>query len=205
MNDILLQQGRAEYQPLLDFAEGLHRAYAERHRIEYLRYDGPVAAGWPGFWDQIALLRALFGAGARRIYWLDADALLVGDDDLREALGDYDVAMCRHPGPPEHWNIGVSLWANSTPMRHLLRAALERGPGAWPWYQQAIVNELLAGECAGLQVGRLDDRWNATVVLGHLATVADPVIVAWHGIRDVAEKLAGMRGYVEAHNDAERG
>ena len=195
MTDILLQQGRAEYAQLLDFSEPRHRAYAERHDLCYLRYDGPLVPSWSGHWDQIALFRALLGQGAERIFWIDADALIVGDTDIRDGLGEADLAMARHPGPPEHWNIGVCCIRNGDRVRELVRAVIERGPGGFPWYQQAVLNERLDGEFADVEVARLGNEWNCTHCLGHFTEVREPVIVAWHSMPGLDARLDAMQRY----------
>ena len=188
--DVLLQQGRAEYKELLDLTEGIHRAYAHRYGMRYVRYDGPFVPDWTGHWDQIALMRALLGMpDVERVFWVDADAAIVGDEDLREGLGDGDLGMARHDGPPEHWNCGVLFVRNSPEVRGFFRAVIEGGPGEFPWYQQTLMNELIDGGYP-VFVHRLHDRWNSTV---GFTDVPDPVIMAWHGTPGPVNKLAAMR------------
>ena len=199
---VLAQQARsAAYGALLDLTEARHRAYAERHRMAYVRVDGPVAdPSWPGHWDQIRLLLNLLGEGAEAVFWLDADTLIVDEDaDLRDGLGDGLVRMARHPGPPAHWNCGVLLARNALGVVLFLRATLERGPGEAPWYQQAVMNELLALPRWRHLVSRLDDRWNATF---GVSEVARPAVVAWHDGQGPAGKLARMAAYLDSLDDS---
>jgi hypothetical protein len=163
----------------LDVSEQRHRAYAERHDLIYQVHNGAVHPDWSGHWDAIPLLLELMADKATRwIFWLDADTLIMDDADLRKALPkSAKLGMCRHPGPPEHWNCGVMFVRNLKRTRAWLAEILSRGPGVYPWYQQAIMNELLdtpawAGLCT-----QLDDRWNSTVVLNG---PQDCHIMAWH-------------------------
>ena len=82
MRRILLQQARPAYQALLDLTEPYHRAFAERHGLEYRRVNGALLKEWPGFWDQMALIdQVLEEDDVEAVYWLDADTLVVGDVD----------------------------------------------------------------------------------------------------------------------------
>jgi hypothetical protein len=141
----------------------------------------------------------LFEMGARAVFWLDADALIVGDRHLAGPLlcGDGQMTMCRHPGPPEHWNCGVWFVRNTARVRDLLREVLAQGPGEYPWYQQQILNDLLNLPAWWGLVVQMDDCWNSTF---RFTEVEEPQIVAWHGWpggpRARAEQ---MRRYLEDH------
>lgn len=178
MREILLQQGRADYKAMLDLTEPFHRGYAERHGLEYMRVDGPVIPFWPGFWDSIELFIRLMTKGVDRIFWLDADTLIVGDEDIRQGMRKRQLTMAWHSGPPEHWNCGVFFIRNYPRALLFFEEVLRRGPGKWPWYQQEIMNDLLEDPLWYDLVGRMDDRWNSTVL--HCEAL-DPVIMAWHG------------------------
>lgn len=194
---ILLQQARAEYAPLLDLTESTHRAYAERHGMAYHRVNGALTQ-WYGTWDQIpCILNALDEAD--EVYWLDADTLIISDDDLRDAWpSDMQrragaVAMCRHPGPPPHWNCGVLLVRNAPEVRTFFRCVLYRSPGGPPWWQQQVMNDMLATPIWSWLLCPIDDRWNSTWGVNE---VRDPVIVAWHNGQGPGVKLAAMKKYM---------
>ena len=198
MRTTLVQQARSsEYGALLDLTEAWHRAYAERQGMAYVRVDGAVAhRSWPAQWDQIQLLANLMDDGAGLVLWLDADTLVVDPEaDLREGLGEGQLAMARHPGPPAHWNCGVLLARNTPQVRDFLVQTLALGPGEYPWYQQQVMNRLLARPEWGHLISRLDDRWNATF---GVTEVARPAVVAWHDGQGAASKLARMEAYLRA-------
>jgi hypothetical protein len=193
---VLLQQARAEYAPLLDLTEAMHRDYAERHGMVYHRVDGAVTK-WNGTWDQIPCILDALSTGADEVYWLDADAMIVSDDDLGQALPHHPaprrLAMCRHPGPPEHWNCGVLMAQNSHAVREFFRRVLKKGPGMPPWWQQQVMNDMLETPVWGWLIRALDDRWNSTWGVNE---ARDPVVVAWHNGQGPQVKLEAMRAYL---------
>lgn len=194
--DVLLQQGRADYAPMLDLSAPYHRAYAERHGLEYVRVDGAQLPDWTGHWDSIPLFIGLIEQGADRVFWLDADTLIVGDEDVREGLSGHPLTMARHPGEGGHWNCGVFFIEASGRVWEFFNEVLRRGPGYYPWYQQRIMNELLdRPEWSGM-VGVLDNRWNSTV---RHVEAPNPVIMAWHGTPGARGKHDHMLEYIERH------
>lgn len=198
MRRVLLQQARPEYQALLDLTEPYHRAFAERHGLEYRRFNGAVLPDWPGFWDQMALIDQVLGEeDVAAVYWLDADALALGDVDPSEGLGRYKVGMVRHPGPPEHFNVGTLFLENCEAVRGLILEVLANGPGVWPWWQQQVLNDLLAkSKKRARLVGEMDVRWNSTFGIRESAA---PVIVAWHGGQGPVKKWKAMRRFLDAN------
>jgi len=176
--DYLLQHARDEYQCCLDVSAPIHQAYAQRHGLEYRRYDGATLLRYTGHWDAVYhMLNLMDEPGTRWVYWVDADALIVDDAELHEALPSWArLGMCRHPNPP-HFNCGVLFIRNTLATRIWLGDVLKGAPGHWPHYQQAIMNDLLemrrwSGLCT-----RMDDVWNSTVVLDG---PVDCHIRAWH-------------------------
>jgi hypothetical protein len=192
---VLLQSATPEYDPLLDLTESTNREYAESHGMKYYRAQGPIMSQWLPNWDPVFLTLALMEANRdiKGIFWMDADALAVGRDSVVEALWNTDLAMCRHAGPPEHWNYGVCWTRNTEQVRHFLRTVIARGPGVWPWYNEQIMNDLLAGPLFAGLITRMHDRWNST---REFTEVTDPVVVAWHNGRGMANKLYQMRWYM---------
>jgi hypothetical protein len=188
--DVLLQHARPEYQRLLDLSRARHKQYAEEHGFLYQAYQGAYWDGWSGHWDGWLFCLQMLKLDVEWLCWVDADALIVGDADLREALAPGKwLGLARHPGPPEHWNVGVMVIRNCPRVIGLFEAVVAAGPGEWPWYQQQILNELLEeGEWDDL-VGRIEDRWNCTY---GVTDVEDAQIRAWHG-QPLDEKVRRMQ------------
>lgn len=179
MTAILLQQATPEYKPLLDLTERRHRLYAARHGMKYMRFDGVIMPTWHPYWNPVFLwLMLLMQNDVAGVWHIDADALIVGDEDMRYAVEAGRVGLFWQTRPQAHWNIGVTFLRNSAQVRSFLRATIARGPGGPPWHCQQIMNDLLTEpEWDGL-VQNVDDRWNSIRIY---TEVADPQIVAWHG------------------------
>jgi hypothetical protein len=179
MTDYLLQQGREEYYPCLDLVAPIHQDWADRNRLEYVVRRGAVLPDWTGHWDGVELMLDLVQReGTGYVFWLDADTLVVKDCDPRAVMRGYDVAMTRHPGPPEHYNCGVLFLRACRGVVDLLSRMLDEGPGVWPWYQQDLLNRCLAEPHWEGRVLTLPHEWNSTAILGHPESC---FIRAWHG------------------------
>lgn len=181
MVDYLAQQGREDYWPHLDLVASIHEAFARHHGLTYIvERHAEQRFPWGG-WDKLAFLIDLLARpDTGWVFWVDADALIVGDTDPRIAMSKELIGMARHPGPPEHYNCGVMFLRGDLRVVRWMRRVLERGPGGLPYYEQDIMNELLAGpEWEGL-VKTLPHEWNSTVKHRH---PTDCYIRAWHGMQ----------------------
>lgn len=193
MTDYLLQQATPVYWSMLDLVEPAHRAYAARHRLEYIveRHAPPVSS-WVGF-QKLPLLKALVERpDTGLVLWIDADALAVGYTDPRTALGDGLVGMSRHPGrtAPTTVNAGVIFLKGCQRVADWLQMVIDSGPGVYPWYEQDIMDASLAQpEWEGYYVN-LPHIWNSTAILKH---PKECEIRAWHGFATIPYRAAAMR------------
>ena len=186
---VLIQQASGPARPLLELSARRHANYCARHGITYWPLIGDVQFKHAPHWNKIVLIRHALALGFETVAWLDADTLIVRDDeDLRRALnGGGPLALAEHPTPglngaPRHWNSGVMIMRNTPRTRAFFDAVWEAGPlERHRWHDQARILDLLP-QFPGL-VQRLDDRWNAT----YLVTDTErPIIKAWHGTRQAA-------------------
>lgn len=193
---ILIQQASWEQSPLLDVTAKRHSEYARKHQMTFEAIRGRLLGGAYAGWDKFVVILQALQAGFEHVFWVDADAAVVGEADLRDALMVGDLGMVQHPGPPAHFNCGVMLMHNTPEVAEFFTEADLLFPGKAPWWEQEILNSLIETE---LLLGtddhpglfeRLDDRWNSTAGVN---AVADPVIWACHGYGDVLEKAALMR------------
>jgi len=182
---VLIQQATGDCVTMLELAAGRHAAYCARHGITYWPVLGDVQFSRPPHWNKIVLIQHALALGFATVAWLDADTLIVRDqEDFRTALDPAGgpLAMSLHPanhssGAPEHWNSGVMFLRNTPRVREFFQAVWDAGPlGPHCWHEQARMLDLLP-RFPGL-VQRLDDRWNATETV---TEVPDPIIKAWHG------------------------
>lgn len=193
---ILIQQASGEHVALLRLTMERHVRYAERHGMDYVAYFGEVQPeGWHPVWSRSVLCLDELARGRKFVFSVDADAAIVDEaTDLRQALPVGDergvIGLVQHPGPPVHLNCGVMLMRNGSLVRRLLVWVIRNGPGGPPWYEQAILNEIVVKrpEFEGVVV-RVNEQWNSTYQVNESS---DPVIKAWHGGWPVAQKLAWM-------------
>lgn len=179
MTDYLLQAADENFYPLLDLGEPLHRAFAQRHGLEYVIRRERVLPDWAANWDKVPLLLGLVQReDTDWVYWLDADVLIVGDADPREVMDGYQVGMSYHPGAGGHYNTGVIFMRACPQVACLLERVLASGPGRPPYYEQTYFNRYLAESHWAGQIVTLPHEWNSTVKLGH---PEECVIRAWHG------------------------
>ena len=121
---VILQQGWPEAGPFADMMRltyQRHAAYAMAHGMEYWAVNGFLKPDlWPGGWGKIWLLRLMLEQGYKHVFWIDADAAIVSDDDLREGLPEGAlIGACEHYADwfpqydiPRHYNVGVLFLRN---------------------------------------------------------------------------------------------
>jgi len=187
---ILIQQASWEQALLLDITAKRHADYALRHQMTFECLRGRLLDGvaYPG-WDKLMVIRQALQAGFEHVFWIDADAAVVGDEDLRDALTSGTLGMVQHPGPPVHFNCGVMMMKNTPGLELFLEKALSFCPGVPPWWEQQVMIDLIASE-KWFDFERLDDRWNSTFTVNESPC---PVVMGWHGAGDVFKKAALMR------------
>jgi hypothetical protein len=188
---ILIQAASWEYAPLLDITAKRHADYAQKHGMSFECLRGRWLDGSAGVlgWDKLVLIQQALRAGFEHVFWIDADAAIVGDEDLRGALTHGTLGMVQHPGPPIHFNCGVMMMRNTQRLGTFLEAVLSYCPGIAPWWEQNVLNDLITSE-KWFAFERLDDRWNSTFGVNESD---HPVVVGWHGAGDVFERAALMR------------
>ena len=203
--DYLFQSGAEVYWPHLDLAASLHSAYAKRHGMEYFCYRGPFTVSpWvaseilqPTFdtvWKQWALmLKLVRDKNTGWVFWVDADAIIVGDEDPRSVMEDYLVGMAWYPknrGHIAHYHRGVMLLRACEQMGDLLEHVLEDGPGTHQYYDQGILNKYLAEPQWERKIKTLPLKWNSAVKLNG---PEECVIRAWHGMGDIDKRFLMMQ------------
>lgn len=193
MNDaLLLQQASGPCKRLLAMTHERHRVYAEKFGMDYWSIFGGLDHGRHPVWDKLYWIRDALAMHYTYVFWVDADAVIVNTyEDLRPAVSSPIMAV-RHPGPPEHWNLGVMLIRNHPEARAIVDDVIAHGPGVAPWYEQTIFN-VIAPQYDGL-IRRLDDRFNSTFGINE---APDPMISAAHGGWDVSFKTEKMRQWLD--------
>jgi len=196
--DCLVQHASGDHIRLLDIGRDRHAEYAKRHGLGYRATTGRKGARLHAMWDkELAILDALHErADGAIVVWLDADCLIVGDEDLRTALPDgMDVGMVRNTWG--HLNAGAIWLRNSVATRALISAVYARGP--MPPYglnedQPRLNSELrYAGLLAKTAI--LDSRWNDYASSASRPTPPTQVR-GWHNLGWSVATKAGLMGRV---------
>jgi hypothetical protein len=181
---VLIQQASEDYVPMLDLVAGRHGAYCAKHGITYWPVFGPVQFSRAAQWNKIVLIQRALDMGFETVAWLDADTLIMRDDeDIRTALnGGGALGLALHPTPGldaarTHWNTGVMVVRNTPRTRGFFDAVWQAGPlGDHHWHEQARMLAMLPDYPELVQ--RIDDRWNASE---DVTPVPNPCVKAWHG------------------------
>lgn len=155
-----------------------HSAFALKHGYAYRIFHEGAPAGWHPAWSKIpAWIRALEST-KRNVLAVDTDGIVIGDEPLHEALGEFDLAMVKvHMGPYWWFNTGVVFIRNNPEVKAFLSTVFEAGPveSAETTAEQARINIML--RTSRLRVLALDNRYNCY----SRTPCSDPIIKAFHG------------------------
>lgn len=206
MRAILIQNAVGECAELLRLSAPLHQAYCDRHGIELRQSYHNLAHGRSHMWDKVVLLLELLSelADGVIVFWIDADALIVGSENIAHGLPDgFDIAMFRMgPGPKgrNRLNTGVMILRNGPELRRLLKDAFDLGNCDGPLDEYTCdeprINERLESGTYALKIHVLDVKYNS--FCPYLCD--EPLVRAWHGEKKRAvamrmrEELWKLRG-----------
>jgi hypothetical protein len=188
MKAILIQQAVGEpYEGVLRKVDPWHRSYCKRHGIEYLCHLGRPPrhrVDRHPAWDCMPLIQDALESDFELVVWLDVDALIVRDVDLREVTTEFEnIGAVHHPmdfykgDGRGHLNVGALYIRNTELSRKLIwdADALGQIENRYKWYEQASMLEI--NEQLGAMTP-IHDRWNATFEVNECPA---PVVRAWHG------------------------
>lgn len=200
---VLIQQASGPYKELLELALPHHLAYVKRHGMDYWPIFGEARdAGYAlhPYWDKVALINQAFDAGYERVIWLDSDALIIGDDDLREAMPQDGIGAVWHSldwGDSQlydHFNAGVIYLSGKQSEDFAYRwygNAMMDGGNDHPWHDQHVLNEMAKREPGIVQ--EIDKRWHSTYPYQMSDDLPGIQVMAWHGYGNIATRKAAMQ------------
>ncbi|RPJ30383.1 MAG: hypothetical protein EHM35_12700 [Planctomycetaceae bacterium] len=203
-NGIILQQafdwqGNKTFVDMLRLTYQRHASYAEGHRFDYWHMVGPLLTNhWGGGWCKVELIRLALSQGYEFVAWIDSDAAIIADRDLREALPEGRLfGAVLHDAPwfhapewqiPPHYNVGVSFWrAGALPLVEEWLSLYDEFR-QHRWMEQGAFQRLI--ELHPEAFHACDTRWNATV---NVHETHNAFILGWHGINPLTKRIGMMK------------
>ncbi len=192
-NAILIQQAYPGlgFDKMLALTEPHHRAYCEKHGIDYQCVYDNVFEHDPvlGSWAKIELIKQALAKEYDYVFWLDADTLIVDmETDLSEAIAPFSIGACWQRIPQlHHWNVGALYVDNCIETAEFINEWLQAYPSPNNWNEQGVFNRMAM---QGKTVVTISDKWNATV---QVSEVPDAVVLGFHGQGNPEYRLQLMR------------
>jgi hypothetical protein len=197
---VLVQQASGWHRDLLAETRILHTDYCKRMGIDYRRLITKRLCDRDIAWDKIVVLRETLALPYDVVIWLDADTVIVSDEDLRDALpANKDFGMIRlgnvsYKDLGFHYNAGALYIRNTERMRKFF-------DDVWDDYEedmkeQGSIHNVLMREGFPEWFVQIDDKWNSTMGGNESPS---PVVVAWHGTTGVEENTRHIRETVCEH------
>jgi hypothetical protein len=197
---IVQQASRGVWQRQLDVTAELHDAYAATHKMDLLRAVRQLER-----WNRWQLVQWALEHYAY-VFWIDSDAAIVGQEDLRDAVQDAPIGMVwgqdRRGAEPLTCNNGVmhlrstaevQAWAAEV-MAHEPDVTTDFSVTWWSPAGQILYDAWITLALADdprwrALYGRLPARWNS---IAGVSEVPEPVVMAWHGYGDQEQRLQAM-------------
>lgn len=184
-----------------------HANYCNAHKIDYWAFIGhPCPEKRWGAWDKVFWFKQALSMGYEYIIWLDVDAAIVSNTDLREAFeGGVQIGACLHDWSrikPEgkmksHLNVGVMYLRNTPKVIEFVNdwwdrhdSVVEPEGGDKCWGEQGLFNQMQHEPKYEGVITQLDDKWNSTI---NVNQSPNPVVQAWHGVYPYLNRLNAIR------------
>ena len=205
--DYLFQAGTKAYGPHLDLVSSLHGSYAKLHGLEYTVYRGPYPVSpWKdpgrigsdqGHKQYVLILELLRKEDTGWVFWVDSDAMIVGNEDPRLVMDGHLVGMAWYPKNAKHaghFHRGSFFLKAHPQVVELIERILREGPGPRPHWDQGLLNKYLAEPQWKGKFKTLPIEWNSAVKHN------DPeecVIRAWHGMGGIHKRFLMMQAEMQ--------
>jgi hypothetical protein len=181
-----------------------HAQYCAAHDWHYWCQIGPERWFDDGEdpWWRLGMVQRALAQGYEYVCLMDADAMINDISvDLREACIT-PLNMVRWSFPLSHLQAGVTYWRGEmaynlvSVLLNDRKYYLERAPGLMGWYEQGQINEMYKEKRTHHLFTELPYKFNWGT---HFCRPFEekPVVVAWHGIAEPAQRVAEMRTWLE--------
>jgi hypothetical protein len=202
---VIIQWSSGPYKQWLRLTMQRHLDYAERHQMDCWLLFGearPEHPLRPVNYEKAHLIRQALLAGYETIIAMDSDVLIVGNEDLRNAVPEQGFGAVWHAMEDwgsdhgyDHYNIGVLYVRSSNLVMQFINDWLCAEDAGHPWRDQHIFNQLCWTPRYQSIVQQIDRRWHSTIP-NHASEDPNPQVVAWHGGGSVEARLQAMQDYL---------
>jgi hypothetical protein len=192
-NAILIQQvyPGLEFEPMLKLTESHHRAYCEKHNLDYLAvYDEVFPHDvFLGGYGKIELMRKALHDGYDQVIWLDADTLIKDTSvNIAKGVPVFGIGACWQRIPQlHHWNVGALYIDNCKATQDFIAEWLASYPPKVGWKEQGVFNQMAM---KSKTVVTISDKWNATF---DVSMCPDAVVLGFHGQGNAAQRYKLMK------------
>lgn len=121
------------------------KRYAKRHGFD-IKLFNDLVSDRPPAWNKILIMQKVFDLGYDFVFWIDSDAVIVGEDDIRkEIIDEKDFYLVKHfVKGRDAPNTGVVLLRNSKWGRDFLKDVWAQTEFInHRWWENAAINYLL--------------------------------------------------------------
>jgi hypothetical protein len=190
--------------PMMGLYYARHAQYCADHDWHYWCQVGPERFFEDGEdpWWRLGMVQRALNQGYEYVCLMDADAFIWDTTvDLREACKTA-INMVRWSFPLSHLQAGCTYWHGDdaynlvSTLLNDRKYYLERAPGLMGWYEQGQLNELYKERRTRWLFTELPYKFNWGA---HFCPAIEdkPVVVAWHGIADMNQRMSEMRAWLE--------
>jgi hypothetical protein len=197
---VLIQQASGPYKALLVLTVQRHLAYCEMMDMDYWPIFGEARAAYhrtlPHF-DRVSLIRTALEAGYKGVIWLDADCVILGTDDMREAIPERGIGAlwCESewsdPEQYNHWCTGALYFHNSKTVEDFVSSWICCEHVEHGWQDQHAFNGIVRNMYTNI-VKPISRHWHT--ILPDFPPEDDrvPQVVAFHGYGDLQQRYNAM-------------
>lgn len=197
---VLIQQASGSYKPFLELTVARHLAYCMMHNIDYWPIFGEARSvdspHLPHF-DRVTLIQMALEAGYDKVVWMDADCVIIREEDFRAAVPEYGIGISWNAGDwieplYDHWCTGCMYLKNSEPVREFVRCWQASQAETHGWQDQHAFNNL-----SQAWVGRIcfdiPRRWHTILPSYPCPENETPNVIAFHGYGDLQKRYDTMQ------------
>lgn len=208
---VIIQQASGDYIPLLQLTVSRHLSYCQMHEMDYWPIFGEARpatiehfANQMPHYDRVFLINQALEAGYEKVIWLDADCVILGNEDMRAGVPRYGIgalwceAQWGDPEQYDHFCTGA-LYVAECGAKVFLATWLYTDEKKHGWVDQHPFNLLTREERFKDVVKPISRHWHAIMPNFLPEDESVPQVVAFHGYGDLEQRLNAMQALFGQH------